>query len=440
MKKDIQDQLKSLLFYALEIGALFGILLFLRPRLHEPEIAIPLVAALIPILAFYAHRLEKQFNVPYFVWAIGLGYLFKNEFSLLTQSSETLKILVELFGILIIFGGGLDVKFASFKKLLLPILSLAIIGTLITAGLFSGGLVGFKWLFALPISIGTIALLGAMLSSTDPAAIVPTLKRLKLKNPDDATVAISESAVNDVLGTIMTAVFAVVVIGSGASITSLFDVWSHLFSVAILIVFFKELLIGLVIGYLAYFLLRLWKGSKTMSMASFPFFIGVAFVAYTLSTMWGGSGYLAAFITGLLFDAQQGFKEIEHFFVNLVDGFVKPSVFILLGALISASFWQYAWIGILASLVFILIVRPLSVTLSLGFFAGKNKTFQWRDLLFFDVIRETGVIPAVLLVSYVTLLPDGEIAFAIGSWVILTTLIVLPLVTGWWAKRIKAAR
>jgi potassium/hydrogen antiporter len=429
----------TILTFIVEVGALYGILIFLRPKAMDAHIGVPLIVALIPILAFYAHRLEKTFSMPYFVWAIILGYIFKDNFVLLTGSSETLKILVEIFGILIIFGGGLEVKFGSFKKLLLPILSLAVVGTLITAGLFSAGLAGLTLILGLPLTIGTIGLMGAMLCSTDPAAIIPTLQKLKLKNPDDATMAISESAVNDVLGTIMTATFAALVIGSSVPVKSLGSLYGHLLSLDVAVIFLKEILIGVVIGYLAYFLLRLWKGSKTMAMASFPFFIGVALVAYTLSTIWGGSGFLAAFITGLLFDAQAGYKNIEHFFVNLVDGFVKPAVFIILGALITSSFWQYAWIGILVSIAFIFVIRPIAVTVTLGMFAGKGKTFAWRDLLFIDAIRETGVIPAVLLVSYSVFLPDGDIAFAIGSWVIITTLVLLPLLTGWWAKKIQAA-
>ncbi len=438
--KNIKKRIITILNFIVEVGGLFLILLFLRPRILEAHIGVPLIIALIPILAFYAHRLEKTFNIPYFVWAIALGYLFKNELTLLTETSETLKIIVEIFGILIIFGGGLEVKFGSFKKLLLPILSLAIVGTLVTAGLFSLGLSGLTMILGIPLTIGTIGLMGAMLCSTDPAAIVPTLQKLKLRNPDDATMAISESAVNDVLGTIMTATFATLVIGVTVPVKSLASLYGHLLSVDVLGIFLKEILIGVVIGYMSYFLLRLWKDKKGMELASFPFFIGVALVAYTLSTVWGGSGFLAAFITGLLFDAQAGYKNIEHFFVNLVDGFVKPSVFIILGALITSSFWQYAWIGILVSIAFIFIVRPIAVTLTLGLFTGKGKTFAWRDLLFIDAIRETGVIPAVLLVSYSAFLPDGDVAFAIGSWVIITTLVLLPMLTGAWARYIKAVK
>lgn len=423
--------------FLLEIGVLYAVIFFVRAQENAHEIAAALTIALIPILAFYAHRLEKVFRIPFFVWAIGLGYLFHDSLVPLLSSFNTLTLLVGTFGILIIFGGGLDIKFQAFKRLTWPIISLSVVGALFTAFSFSALLVAVTGWFELPLTIGTIGLLGAMLCSTDPAAIVPVLKRLHLRNRDDSVIAISESAVNDVVGTIVTTTFAAMVIG-GAALSGLGDLWWQLFSLEVAGELVKELVVGVGIGYVSFQLLRMWKISSSSLLASLPFFIGVALISYTLAVLWGGSGYLAAFITGLLFDVQTQHKEVEHFFVGLVDGFVKPAVFVVLGGLILPSFWEYAWIGIVMSLLFIFVIRPLAVFVSLAFFTGKDKSLQMRDLLFLDVVRETGVIPAVLLVSYATVLPDGEVAFSIGAWVILTSLIILPLLTSWWAKRIHA--
>ena len=165
------------------------------------------------------------------------------------------------------------------------------------------------------------------------------------------------------------------------------------------------------------------------------FLIGVALTSFALSNLWGGSGYLAVFITGLLFELGHTEHKVEEFLVNLVDGFIKPAVFVILGALILPSFLGVAGLGLIVSILFMFIIRPIAVFGSLAWFVGK-KGFAMRDLLFLDAVRETGVIPAVLLVSYAPRLPDGELAFSIGTWVILSTLIVLPLITKWWAKRL----
>lgn len=435
----LNPKAEALASYLIEVGALYAVIYFVLQQPNALDVAIPITVALIPILAFYAHRLEKTFTVPYFVWAIALGYLFRSALTPLTSSLDTMSLLVQFFGILIIFGGGLDIKFENFKKLMVPILSLSVIGAILTAVLFSIGLESVKEVFALPISLGTIGLLGAILCSTDPAAIIPTIRRLKLRNPNNATVAVAESAVNDVVGTIITAIFAGLIIDGLFEPASYFELYGHLFSLEVLMDFAKELILGAVIGYVSFQLLNIWSKNGKANLASFPFFIGVALISYTLAVLWGGSGYLAAFITGLLFEVEREFKDVERFFVNLIDGFVKPAVFVILGALITPAFWTHAPWGILATLIFIILVRPVAVTVSLIAFTGRNNLFQFRDLLFLDVIRETGVIPAVLLVAYSQQLADGEIAFAIGAWVIISTLIILPLITNWWVKRIHVA-
>ncbi|MEK7733422.1 MAG: hypothetical protein AAB318_04365, partial [Planctomycetota bacterium] len=62
------------------------------------------------------------------------------------------------------------------------------------------------------------------------------------------------------------------------------------------------------------------------------------------------------------------------------------------------------------------------------------------DLLFISFIRETGAIPAVLLVTIVSMgLPNMEGLVAVGMWVILLTLLVEPPLTPWMAHKLKVA-
>ncbi|MBD3251527.1 hypothetical protein GF380_03670 [Candidatus Uhrbacteria bacterium] len=435
-KLNKQEQFQSIASFILEIGVLYTVIFFVRHQFEYPNVAMYIAVAMVPILAFYAHRLENTFRIPFFVWAIVLGSLFRDSLMPIIENISALTWLTTFLGILIIFGGGLEVKFKQFRKLLFPILSIAIIGALITSFLFSASLAGVSSLLGLPLTIGTIGLLGAMLCATDPAAILPTLETIKLKNPDTKTIAISESAVNDVLATIMTVVFAGIALNAHGAPTSLIDLYKHLFTLEVLGDFGKEIIVGVGIGFISYHLLQIWKKYGEVKRASFPFLIGVALTSFALSSLWGGSGYLATFITGLLFELGHGYHKVEEFFVNLVDGFVKPAVFVILGALILPSFWGFAGLGILMSILFMFLIRPLAVFGGLAWFVGR-KNFQFRDLLFLDAVRETGVIPAVLLVSYMPVLPDGELAFNIGAWVIVATLIVLPLITKWWATKLR---
>lgn len=439
MNQSLERQTNDLASFLLEVGLLYVLMFFIERQLAYPAIASYLAVGLIPILAFYAHRLEHAFKIPFFVWAIGLGSLFKSSLMPILSNTNSLAWITTFLGILIIFGGGLELRFHQFRRLLMPILFISFLGTIVTSFLFSSTLAGIVQVLHLPLTIGTIGLLGAMLCSTDPAAILPTLQSIRFKNPDTKIIAISESAVNDVLATIMTIIFVKFTIDAVSPPATLVELYAHLFSFEVLFDFLKEIIIGVGVGYVSYHILNIWKAHKPVSLANFPFLIGIAIASFSLSTLWGGSGFLAAFITGLLFDFGSEEKDLAVFYTQIVDGFIKPSIFVLLGGLILPSFIGIAGLGIMISILFIFFIRPIAVFASLGWFIPK-RILSFKDLLFLDAIRETGVIPAVLLLSYIPRLADGELAFSIGTWVILSTLIVLPLTTQWWAKRLSIAK
>jgi hypothetical protein len=85
--------------------------------------------------------------------------------------------------------------------------------------------------------------------------------------------------------------------------------------------------------------------------------------------------------------------------------------------------------------------RPIAVFLTLSPFMafGKNR-LAVRDLLFLSLVRETGVIAAVLVIGLgVSGIPGAGTAVAIGLWVILLTLIVEPPITPVIARRLGVA-
>jgi cell volume regulation protein A len=130
----------------------------------------------------------------------------------------------------------------------------------------------------------------------------------------------------------------------------------------------------------------------------------------------------------------------ETFFNQLVEGVAKPSVFLLLGAMIDLkALAGYAVFGIAAAMIFIFIVRPISVLVSL-MFLGKKNGFSIKELLFMSWVRETGVIPAVLLVqtahSGLFGESDAQTLVSVGMWVIIMTLLLQPPLTKWVAERL----
>jgi cell volume regulation protein A len=298
-------------------------------------------------------------------------------------------------------------------------------------------------LFSLTISVPVAILLGAVLASTDPASIIPILKQFRFKNRDTRDIIVSESAVTDVTGTLLTVVF-LSLITAGVHFSGVGDAYSHLLSQETFLFTAKQVAFGILFGIVGYAMLEMLIRFKRYHDKEFEadaaFFLFVPVIIFTIALIFGGSGYLAAFIAGLLFVLSERLHTTEKFFNQTIEGFLKPSIFLLLGALVDPQLLiQYAPVGLAAAFVFMFIIRPLAVFITLGPFAllGKNR-LGWRELLFISFVRETGAIPAVLLVTIVTSGITGlEGLVPIGMWVILATLIIEPPLTPFVARFLK---
>ena len=291
------------------------------------------------------------------------------------------------------------------------------------------------------LTIPSIAFLltGAILASIDPTAIIPSLKQLRFKKPELKDFAISESAINDVVGTIITRFFLVVSISAGGA--TVLQLFGPFFRRDTLDALALEVIWGLAVGVFGAWVLKKW--SKREKKEGDPaLFFAIPILVFALGSIVGGSGFLAAFVAGLLFNTTSKTKHIRHYFETFVDGFIKPVIFILLGAVVPIPILlSTAGIGIISALVFMFVIRPLVVFVSLAPWTfKKKKTFSIKELLFLSFIRETGAIPAVLiLVALSHNVVASEYIFAIGMWVILLTLMIEPPLTPWLARKLKIA-
>jgi cell volume regulation protein A len=434
-------------FFSVVIASLYSHKIF-ESFEHSSEselLAVFFLTAVMFVLSSVVHHTSRLTTLPSFVVAIFFGIAAKPFLETITTSKESLSVLVGLGATLILFSGGLETPFRNFKKLIAKILSLSFPGLLITAILTSTTIFLLSNWLELGISILTAVLLGGILASTDPAAIIPILSKLKFKNRSVKDIIISESAVTDVTGTLLTIVFLTLAL-KGVSFDKVSLWYKSVFEASSGVVLFKQLFFGILLGVVGYFFLELLsrlKKKKTYGHeADLPFFLFVPIMIFVFALAFEGSGYLAAFIAGLLFHLTEHLKDTEHFFNNLVEGFLKPVIFILLGSLVDIEkLLTYAPIGILLALLFMFVIRPITVFTSLSLFKyfGKEK-LSTKDLLFISFVRETGAIPAVLLVTVMSLgLGDTKGLLEIGMWVILCTLIIAPPLTPMVAKKLGVA-
>jgi NhaP-type Na+/H+ and K+/H+ antiporter len=95
------------------------------------------------------------------------------------------------------------------------------------------------------------------------------------------------------------------------------------------------------------------------------------------------------------------------------------------------TLWNTAALGLVVSLAFILIARPVAVMLSM-----LPTNLNMKDKLFLSVVRETGVIPVVLAVITVAQFPELTLLMPLTAWVVIWTLTLLPAITPWWTRKL----
>lgn len=408
--------------------------------LEDGDMRLFVVAALL-FIAYVINRIAPRTAVPSFVWAIFAGMALQPLLSFFTGDIGSLKTVIEVCGALVLFAGGLEIPFASFKRWFFPIASLSLIGVLVSSVLFA--FVLMLLIQALSGSVDsallpTIVILSAALASTDPTAIIPTLKLLRFKRPALKEIAVAESALTDVSGSVITRFLLLAVIGAGGG-AGILSYFTPLFQKTSYDALALQIISGILVGYAGYAVLRSFYGKDRDAQEDPAMLIAVPLFTFGLGNALGGAGFLAAFASGLFSDAA-GMKKVTHFYASLLDHLVKPFIFIMLGALVPvAVLMKTAPLGILAALLFMFLVRPLVVFISLAPWLTKAK-ISGRDILFLSFIRETGIIAAVLIIiAAANAVIVSEFIIAVGMWVILLTLLIEPPLTPAVAKAIGVA-
>lgn len=247
--------------------------------------------------------------------------------------------------IFIIFFGGFGTKISEAKNVINRAIALSTLGVFLTA--VGVTIVSF---LVLKINIYESFLIGAVVSSTDAASVFSILRsyRLNLKYGTASLLEI-ESGSNDPMAYILT-IAALNFIHGGTSI------WIVLIKQVIV-----AILIGLVISKWTIFVLK--KIKFTEKSFSMSFLLGMVAFSYAVVDIFGGNGYLAVYILGILVGNAK-FKnkvEIVHFFDGITSVF-QMLIFFLLGFLIVLEkAYNHLLIGFIISVFLMFIIRPFVV-------------------------------------------------------------------------------
>jgi cell volume regulation protein A len=325
--------------------------------------------------------------------------------------------------VLILFDGGLNTSLAAFRAAAMRAILLATLGVVTTALVVAS--VGIALGLSLPLAL----LVGAVVSSTDAAAVFSVLRSSGVRlQASTATTLEVESGLNDPMAMLLTVLTTEFVLGTERTTTQATLHFAQQFAVGSAS--------GVVIGWLARSLLPVLR---LPAAGLYPVItVAIAFLSFGVATLLDGSGFLAAYLAGLLTASgglpyRQGVRRVHDSLAWLA----QILMFVLLGLLVFPSRLVPALgIGLALAAVLALVARPLAVLLSLAPFH-----IPWRERVFIGWVGLRGAVP-IVLATYPVLrgVRDGDRLFHLVFFVVLVNSLVPGATVAWVARKLGLAR
>lgn len=377
--------------------------------------------------------LSRRLSLPDIVLFLAGGILFGPECLgiLNIRATSILSWVIVIFAAsYILFDGGATLQLRVVSSVWISLTTIVTVGVMVTAVIT--GYAAYS-ILGIPIKVGL--LLGAALASTDPASLVPLLKHTPVQ-PKVSQFVISESALNDPVGAILT--YGLLSSLVGAAHLPLSGAASDLVVQAVV-----GICVGAALGSLTSFLVshkRYGVLAEYLPMVTLISVIG----SYLSASGLNSSGFMASFVAGLmmgnarLFGVTTADRERARFeeFVSTTSLISRMFIFMLLGSQINLELiFRYWKQGLVLVAAFMFIARPITVAVStLG---DRRARWRWRELVFIAWTRETGVIPGALASIMVAAhAPYADVLAAMIFMAIIITIVVQATTARWLAARL----
>ena len=326
----------------------------------ETQHAILILSGLL-LLAIMVKPLAPRLHIPFSALLVIIGF---SASELLVFSGIDTGIRADNFHDLIffvflpvlVFESAYTINVRLLMKNLLPIVFLAIpimlLSTFIAAALIYAGIghpQGFPWIAAL--------LTGALLSATDPVAVVALLRQMGV--PERLALLMEgESLFNDATAIVVFSVFLAIASGTAGPM-SVEDA-----SLYFLKVFFGGLLVGAITGLLFSLLLRLSQETVIKALAT----VISAYLSFiTAEVVFHVSGVMAVLVTGLVLghQGQAARAASSGKFVTELWEFnaflANTLVFLLMGVTVTLAMFEERWLAMLIGIAAVLVARALGI-------------------------------------------------------------------------------
>jgi cell volume regulation protein A len=388
--------------------------------------------SLLLVAALAARFLASALRVPEILVLVALGALFgPSALDIVDVPLDSIgaQLTFTLGVSLILFYGGVNLSLPVLRRVWVSLGMLVVPGVILTTAVV--GVIAYL-VFDLPWSAAL--LVGAVLSPTDPAILIPLFVRSRLR-PKVAQTVVAESALNDPIGAALALTLAGVLLTGESSLAE--PVGEFAIDLGL------STVIGVVAGVLLALVISshwsgIWRESSALAVLT------MVTISYFSVDSAGGSGYLGAFLAGLIVGNMRHLGLAMHadheramrvFAFDMAD-LVTLIVFVVLGANIPFAQLGDNFAPALAVLgALMLVARPLTVLAC----TLPDRTGGWttRERVFLCWTRETGVVPAALVGVLAGLgVPHTEVYASVVALAIVLTLLLQALPAAWLARRL----
>ncbi|NMP79593.1 sodium:proton antiporter [Pseudoalteromonas arctica] len=365
-----------------------------------------------------------------FLGFLGFDDLIDYEVSLLDQLDFT-EVLLDGMLSMLLFAGALHVNVSDLRRYKLPIGILACVGTLLSTVIIAGALYLVLPLLGFDLAFIWCLLFGALISPTDPIAVMGILQSAGAPKSIETVIA-GESLFNDGIGVVIF-VLLLGVLSSGDIPTTYYVAHTLTVEAGGGIVF------GLVLGGILYYLLKSIDSYQEEVLLTLAGVIG----GYALASHWHLSGPLAMVMMGLMVGnhgrSMAMSDKTRHYvdlFWELIDEILNAILFVLIGLEVvmiafSSNLFIAGGLTIFIALMARLIVVGITTTTfnkQLELPSGAWKVLTWGGL--------RGGISVALVLQ----LPDGnerDILLALTYAVVVFSILIQGLSIGKVAKTIR---
>ncbi|MEV5007567.1 potassium/proton antiporter [Streptomyces sp. NPDC093064] len=336
-----------------------------------------LACSVVLLVAVAAVRISSRSGLPSLLVYLGIGVVMGSDGlgGIHFTNAELTQVIGYAALVVILAEGGLGTKWKEIKPVLPSATALAVVGVAVSVGVTAAAahyLSGLGWRQSL--------IIGAVVSSTDAAAVFSVLRKIPLPARVTGTLE-AESGFNDAPVVILVVAF---------STAGPIEHWYVLVGEIAL-----ELAIGAAIG-----LAVGWLGSWGLRHVALPAsglypiaVMAIAVTAYAAGALAHGSGFLAVYLASMVL----GNAKLPHWpatrgFAEGLGWIAQIGMFVMLGLLVTPhELLDDVWPALVIGLVLTMVARPLGVVASLLPFR-----VPWQEQALMSWAGLRGAVPVIL--------------------------------------------